>query len=694
MRNDRICGRPKWFDGALLLGALITTVIAGCSLKSPSAPSWEVEFNLPLLNQWFEITDLIDEDEFVPFGADSIYAINFEQSLEKIEVGGDITLDDMNQSISQTIGTFSVPVALPQTTSMSLVDLGGPGNSGGLAVPIPALTFPSVTDTIPAFGAFTRVVIDTGTISVSVTNNTKVDFTTLVVRLLDAGAADALIVSLDVTAAGTLDDGSSRSVSEPLDGKTIGNNLKAEIVGSTAAADSSVILDGSESISIQVTVGEMRVSSATAVIGEIDFDYYPTISITDASAVESAVLSAGSFTLTLDNQLSIPLDLTIELPNITDNTGTPVNLNPLASAGAQGSDSRNLADHTLTPDDDGSGGKELGLTVNVYSPGSSGGLVTLSSTDAVTVQAAITGLVMQAVTGVLDSTGITIPQEQFEVASDNGNFLDEARKFDLTSVELELTIRHNIDFPADIQLNLIGEGGIPDPVQLNLSFHIDPSGFSPTGPADTTMVSRVYTLTDMNETEANLLAFINAFPTTITSSGSASIGDGSYLGSISSYSSFQADLYFNTPLSFNVTEELVFELDKEFNDEGLASGDETSLDIQEVTLTYTIASTMGLPLTVSMMVATDSALVYTDPDVELVLVVRASSAANQDTVITLTSEQWELLQQPFYSGVRIVIPPTGGTPFRLAKNDSLFMKAFVTIKALINPEGDGAGGGR
>ena len=693
MKIDRISGSLMWSGRALLLGALITTFIAGCSLKSPSAPSWEVEYNLPLLNQWFEITDLIDDDEFSPFGADSIFAIDFEQSLEKIEVGGDITLDDMNQSISQTIGTFSVPVAPPQTTSMSLVDLGGPGNSGGFPVPIPALTFPSVTNTIPAFGAFTQVVIDTGTISVSVTNNMKVDFNALSVRLLDAGAADALIVALNVTSAGTLVDGSSRSVSEPLDGKTIGNNLKAEIVGSTAAG-SPVVLDGSEGISIQVTVGELRVSSATAVISEIDFDYFPTIPITDASAVESALLSAGNLTLTVDNQLSIPLDLTIGLPNITDNTGTSVDLNPQALPGAQGSDFRNLADHTLAPDDDGSGGKELSLTVNVYSPGSSGGLVTLSSTDAVSVQAAITGLVMQAVTGILDSTGITIPQEQFELASDSGNILDEARKLDLTAVELELTIRHNINFPADIQLNLVGEGGIPDPVQITLSFHIDPSGFSPTGPADTSMVSRVYTLTDMNETEANLLDFLNAFPLTITSSGSASVGDGSYLGSISSYSSFQADLYFNTPLSFNVTEALVFELDKEFDDEGLASGDESSLDVQEATLTYAISSTMGLPLSVSMMVATDSALVYTNPDVELALVVRGSAAAIQDTVITLTSEQWELLQQPFYSGVRIVIPPTGGTPFRLAKNDSLFMKAFVTIKTIIDPAGDGNGGGR
>ncbi len=692
MRSDRFYGRPKWFDTALLLGALTTTLVAGCSLKSPSAPSWEVEYNLPLFNEWFEITDLINEDEFIPFGADSIFALNFKQSLEKIEIGSDITLDDLNQSISQTIGTFSVPAAPPQTTTISFQKLGGPGSSGGFPVPIPALSFSGITQGLPLFDAFAQVVIDTGSVSVTVTNNTKVDFDTLNVRLLDAGAGNALIVSLNVTGTGILADGSSLSVTEALDGKTIGNDLTVEIIGHTIAG--TTILDGTEGIDILVTVGELRVSSATAEVGEIDFDFFPTISITDATAVESAVLSAGSLTLTVDNQLPIPLDLTIGLPNITDDTGTLVLLNPQASAGAQGSAFRNLADHTLAPDDDGSGGKELTLSVNVYSPGSSGAQVTLSSTDAVSIQAAISGLILESISGVLDSTSVTIPQESFEVASDNGNFLEEARKFNLTDVDLELTIRHNIDFPADVQLNMIGEGGTPDPVQLNLAFHLDPSGFSPTGPADTTMVSRVYTLTDMNESEANLLQFLNAFPTTITSSGSASVGDGSYLGSISSYSSFQADLYFSTPLSFNVTEELVFEFDKEFNDKGFTSGGESAFEIQEATLTYAISGTMGLPLTVGMMVATDSAQVYSNPDVELVLAITSTSSASQDTVITLTREQWELLQQPFYYGIRIVIPPTGGTPFRLAKHDRLFMKAFATIKAIIDPGGKGGGGDR
>ena len=107
MKSDRIYGRLKWLGRALLLGALTTTFIAGCSLKSPSAPSWEVEFNLPLLNQWFEITDLIDDDEFVPFGTDSIFAINFEQSLEKIEIGGDTIAISRRQVDDARLSAFA-----------------------------------------------------------------------------------------------------------------------------------------------------------------------------------------------------------------------------------------------------------------------------------------------------------------------------------------------------------------------------------------------------------------------------------------------------------------------------------------------------------------------------------------------------------------------------------------------------------
>jgi|GEM_PF-1881463 len=693
MRSDRSIGRRQLSYSTLLLGALIFGIVSGCSLKSPSAPSWEVVFNLPLLNQWFDITDLMDDEDFVFVGSDSIYAIDFEQTLEKIKIGDDITLDDLNESISQAIGAFTVPSAPPQSVTFRLDALYPPiaGLTGSF--PIPAFSIPAgFQKDLPPFDGFSQVVIDTGTVTLSVTNSTGVDFTSLGIRLLDEGADNAEVVNIDVTATGTIEDGETRVVQKSLAGVTTGNDLILEATGQTPGGVKD--LDGNEGIDVVVTVGELRVSSATAEVSEIDFDFYPTIPITDSTRVQSALLSAGNLTLTLNNQLPISLDLTIELPNITDGAGSPVLLGLVASPGAPDSDSRDLAGHTLAPSDDGSGGKELALTVNVHSSGSSGSqVVTLSSTDSVSVQAAVTGLVVQEVTGVLDQTTISIPEESFELVEESGNLFDEARKFELTDVDLELTIRHNIDFPVNLQLNLIGEGGTPDPVQLNLIFDLVPSGFTPTGPGDTSAVTRVYTLTDLNETEANLLQFLNAFPTTIRSSGSASVGDGTYLGSVSSYSSFQADLYFSTPLQFNITESISIELDKEYSDEGLEM-DEGGVEIQEVTLTYSISSTMGLPLTVRMMVAADSSLVYTDPDVELVLAIRSTGEAAQDTVITLTREKWDLLRQPFYTGVRIDIPPTGGTPFRLAKNDRLFTKAFATLRAIIDPDDSGGGGGR
>jgi len=668
--------------------AVAFSLAVGCSIKSPSAPSWEVVYKLPLLNQWFVITDFMEDEDFAPVGADSVYTIEFEESLEKIEVEDNVTLEGLDQSVSESIGNFTVPSSPPQTAAISLTALGGPGSSGGVPVPVPALSFSGVQEDLPVLTSFTQVVIDTGTVTLGVTNDTRVDFDTLGVRLLDEGAGSAVVVTIDVTAGVTLLDGATRYVSTPLNGVTSGNDLIVEIFGHSLTGTAT--LDGTEGIDIVVTVGELRVSSATAEVGEIDYNFIETVTLTDEATVESATLSSGTLTLTLDNQLPIPLNLTVELPDLTNGGGSPVSFNPVAGPGSQSSVGRDLAGHTLAPDDDGMGNQVLNLVVDVYSVGSSGSQVTLASTDSVAVQATITELVVQAVTGVLDSTTVALPDSSFGLEIESGNLLDELRKVDLTAVDFEITVRHNIDFPAHLELDLVGVGGIPDPVELNIAFDLQPSGYTPTGPGDPTSVTDILSL---DETNSTVLDFLNAFPTSISYSGSVTVGDGIYSGSVSSYSWVEADVRFSTPLIIDITAPISIELDKEHNEEGLSELEE--VEIQEATLTYSLASTMGLPLTVRFSTASDSNYVYTDPEVELVLELRTSAAAAQDTVVTLTSEDWDLLSQEFYSGLRIMIPPTGGTPFRVTKNDSLLVRAFVTVRALMKPgEDEGEGGGR
>ncbi len=682
-------GKGLELRGATFVVALLLTLGVGCDITEPKAPSWEVEYNIPLLDEWIDIIDLIGEDAFSSFGGDSLFFIEFEESLDPIEIGSDISIGGLNQSVAMSMGNFTVPAIPAQPVNIGLNVL-FPGLPPPTGFPIPAIpSFSVPPNTVVPFGSgfsgFSQVTIESGTMTVSVTNSTKLTFSALSVRLLDA-PTDSTVLNIDVAGGVPIVHGETRVINPSLAGKSLGNNLKVEISG-TSEVGTNILIDGSEEIVVQVSIGQMTVSSATAEIGEIDFDFSDTVTLPGDATITAATLASGTFTLSLDNQLAIPLELSIEMPNLTDDFGTPISFLLDPQPGQQLTDMRDLSDHTLVPGNDGMGNQTLELSINVHSPGSGGALVTLSADDSLSVTASMTDLVLASIQGILDSTTVTIPEETFDLASDSGNILDELRSVNLTDVELEFTVRHSIGFPASLVLTLVGEGGTPDPVTLNIEFDLLPG--TPAAPDTSTEV--------LNGGNSNIVEFLNAFPETIRYSGSFTVGDGVTVGSVSSTSSLEADFRFSLPLAFDIVQPINIELDKEFQADGLLDAQDMEVEIQEATLTYRLSSTLGLNLEARFTTAADSALVYTDPDVELVLALQYPAATAADTVITITREQFETLENPFWSGVKITIPPTTpGSPFRLAKNDRLFIKAFATIKVLIDPDGGsgGKGGGR
>ena len=687
MNGFRLRSRKAGITGGIAALALAGGLAGGCSLESPTAPSWEVVLNLPLFNEWLDLSDLFDASLFVPVGSDSVYAIDFDQSLDRIEVGDQITFDGIDEMVSRQIGTFTVPAQETQNTSLSLFTA-YPALSAFIgvgSVTIPAFTFPPVRSDIPAFGSFSRVTIASGTVTVRLTNNTRIPYDQLEVRLLDQTTTppDAVVLSIDMIGTnGDLIDGEMRTVVQPLDGLAVGSDLTLEILGHSNG-DTTVALDGSEGFDIQVEFSNLVVDSATAVIDPIDFVFSDSITFTDAARIQSAALSGGTVTLELDNQLPIPLQLTVQLPELRDPFDTPVGLNLIAPAATLASDVRDLTDHTLTPTPVGPDTLVLSVNVTVHSDGSGGSQVTLASSDSVAIRAAVAGLVVRAVSGVLDPTGVTIDPDSLQI-DDTGNLLDELRKINLTAIDLELEIRSTIDFPAQVNLSLVGVGGIPDPVPVDLGFYLPASG--PGGAPDTTVIT-------FNETNTpELLTFLNAVPTTIRFSGSASIGDDAYVGSVTSASYLEVDVRFRMPVILDVTQPINIEIDKEENQNGVGGGNEQKIRFQEATLTYQISSTMGLPLTARWVVATDSLDVYTNPQIEIPLTIYASKSAAVDTTITITRAQWDILQAPHWMGAKITIPPTT-SPARLAKNDRVWLKAFLTVRARIDLEAGSGGGG-
>ncbi len=668
----------------VVLPVLVLLTTACTMPKEPTAPSWEVEYNIPLLNQWIDLVDLFDDEDFETVGLDSVYTIDFEESLDRIEMGEDITIDGLDESVAQSIGSFTVPAAPAVSATVQFdqiypILVGLPPQQ----VIIPPFSIPAgLTQDIPSLSSFTHVTIDSGTMSVRVTNRTEVPFEIMGVKLLDDAAGDTLVVDIDVTAGGTdvLTDGEIHIIPVILDGLSLSNDLSIELYGSSSGE--TMYFDGDEGIDVEVEFSALTVAMATAQVDPISFPFSETVTLPGDASITSATLGGGDLTLSLDNQLPIDLNLVVSLPNLVDYWGDPLNFNLAIPAGQTQSESRDLTDVTLTPDGVGAGNQTLALNVTVDSPGSYGSQVTLSAQDSVSVRALLSELVLQSVTGTLDATTVDVPADSFSLAEDSGNLLDELRKISLADVDLDITVVHTIGFPAHLELHLVGTGGTPDPVNLDITFDLQPG--SEAAP-DTSTLSF--------GDDSALLTFLNAFPEEISYSGSVTVGDGVTPGTLSSTSWVEAEIAFSTPLSFNIDQPISIELDKEFQAEGI-DVEEDVVTFQEASITYRFASTLGLGITARYTTAADSGLVFTDPDVDLVLTFQPNAATAQDTVVTLTRDQWQALLEPYWSGMRITIPPTGTEPFKVAKSDRIFVKAFVTVRAIIDPDAGDDGEGR
>lgn len=676
---------------AVVVIAALLTLAAGCEIPTePEAPSWEVEYNIPLLDQWIDLTDLLDEEEFSDFDGDSLFFVEFEESLDPIGISDEISLSGIDQSVATTLGNFTVPAIAGQSVSVGLDQLVGAPVGIGTIPLIPDFGIPP--NTTASFGAsglsgFSQVTIASGTMTVTVSNTARIPFDTLGVRLLDDGAGGAQILDLEVApSGGTLNHDDTRVLTPSLAGLSLSNNMTVEIYGHSPGG-TNVTIDGSEAIDVQVAMSDLTVSSATAEVGEIDFDHPDSFTLPDDINITAATLASGTFTLTLDNQFDIPIELTIEMPNLTDAGGAPVTFFLDTPALSQVSDVRDLSGYTLLPTDAGGDSQIIDMSINVYSPGSSGAEVTMAATDSISVLASMTDLILDSVQGILDSTTVDIAEESFDLASDSGNILDELRSVNLTDVELELTVIHSIGFPANLNLTMIGEGGTPDPVTLDIDF---PLAAGSVAMPDTSVLL-------LNKDTSNIVDFLNAFPETVRYSGSFTIGDGVTVGTVSTSATLGADLRFSLPLAFDIVSPIEIELDKEFQADGLLDSEDMPVEFQEATLTYRLASTLGLNLEAGFYTAVDSSVVYTDPDVSFVLALQYPATTASDTVITITREQFDTLENPFWSGVKITIPPTTpGSPFKLSRDDRLYLKAFATVKVLIDPEEDsnGEGGGR
>ncbi len=136
--------------------------------EKPVAPSWDVNLTIPVANRTYTLAEIVEKDTGmlkVGVGSQIIYSTSV--SADPTFVGDVITLNIPPTAVNLRLGAFHV------TTPPISTPIGIPWLPQGMNVPVPdtTITLAEVRDTITSFE---RMVFESGTIALTLTNNLPV----------------------------------------------------------------------------------------------------------------------------------------------------------------------------------------------------------------------------------------------------------------------------------------------------------------------------------------------------------------------------------------------------------------------------------------------------------------------------------------------------------------------------------------
>ena len=61
--------------------SILLLFCAGCSLKSPEAPSWQTQWNIPLVDRSYSVREMVENEDRVMFDADGRLGFHVEEEI-------------------------------------------------------------------------------------------------------------------------------------------------------------------------------------------------------------------------------------------------------------------------------------------------------------------------------------------------------------------------------------------------------------------------------------------------------------------------------------------------------------------------------------------------------------------------------------------------------------------------------------
>jgi len=476
-------------------------------------PSWSVTLEIPLLEKTITLDELLDDSLIVgiPYGTsgDSIYAYEDEVEIEKVEVGKQLNIGDIEQSFTQSVDDVTVDgstkhyssqleevgvdpvgenvsselgkISLNNTDSDStdpillidIIDLSGV-SEGETATISKETSFPTIYREI-TFNNFSNAEFTSGELVINIVNNLVIELgAPVTIRLLDADSS-VIYGSDGDSAKAEWTPGIQPSYSArekiPLTGKTLPGTVIIKITGVVCGSGPQDIENKETTINssfvVHVQANDLEVSSAEAIIPEQTVDTTGVISLAESdNKVQIAKIKEGTLAINITNNLPIDanLNLTISSIDVSEDVGIQAfhKIIPLM-ANQSSNNAYSLTDNLLVMDVND---QKVEYSYQIITIDTDPNRVLVSETDGVVVDISLYGgnpgeeITFSAFEGKVSQDPII---EEGEINVTSGSKITSAN---VSSGSMTIRIRNNVNL-TDI--------GIPH-LTFNIPEFLDPSG--------------------------------------------------------------------------------------------------------------------------------------------------------------------------------------------------------------------------
>ena len=637
---------------------LIAMLAVGCSIESPQAPSWDIDFVIPVINRTFTATELVEHisSELVAVDSSGDLFFSLRETLDSIQTDTLLRLDDLSSSVVRQLDEFTLTLPAPQTQALRIIDYlplaAGIVPDTGIVVALP----------LTGFGSIQEAQISAGHLEIDVTNNTNLDFDSLTCWLQDNRYGHEILTeSFPSGIAG----GASVQRISAVAGKTLTNDLTLEIYFHTPGGITGSLVGQQIDFELRF-VDSLVVASATAPIDPFAADYTHAVRLNTAHHLESARLATGELQYRVDNRLPLAAHLEITLPQVTDGNG-PLQFGLDLPADGEATATIDLAGWDVAPAAD-----SLAALIQADLLGTGGGVITVTAADGFEFDLTLTEVRLESATAIIAPTEVSWQEQTFALDIPSG--LDN---LSLAAAELKLEIHNGSELPANLEILIEADNGH----QLTLNGVV--SAGSVNNPVTTTILS------------SEIAQLLSPVPEELSISGQVLVGDGSSRVTLSEQDYFFVEAEISAPLQVVLGADTIdadieaVDIDEDIRErvDRLHSGD----------FLGTLTSHLPLGATVTIYLDTDSASLYTSPLLEIGPLTLAAGFTDANGVVTgttatdneinLSGDDFQIFSNPqVFVGARLEFPGTAGDTVRLRGDDFLHIGGQVKISARVGGE--------